>query len=444
MGKSEQKKNENNQMNTIEIDGKEIEVPSAAFTKAIRSSSTYKDAKLSQADAEMLAKILSGKGGAEKNLAKADALNDDDSIPDATRKQIAQAVKVVRAAVNSQAAKKEAADKAAKKADEDKKKAGDKLALVVAAGQAKAGKVHESFVLGLSAMAGKKFSIDSTGLTVNEGVTLTANDISAVVADLAHTTEVLDKMKASTVWALGDACLVLRQVCAGDKSLNYEDVLAQIIRHTGKQKHTVMESIRLATEFPHDERMPSLTATHHQEILNYREGISKPRMAKIISACLSGEEGEEIKTASGEVIKQTRPWSCSRLRKELQEASGKPKKEGAAGPKGNAEDNKPDEPAAAPEPQGQALAGYLFIDEEANVFQSDIPSPAAQFSGKFLVIDLGSMTTVNADGSEGDRVLPLAEMWFDAPPEPVPAKKKGKQKAQAQEAPAPDADDIVV
>lgn len=284
------------------------------------------------------------------------------------------------------------------------------IQLATVRGQAGALAIQDNFVEATQSAVGENFVVSSTGLSVKAGATITKVDAANCIGTLASGSESLDRMRGINMWQLGDIVLIMESSFPDG-----EDVVAQVSKVAGKQKHTIIQSKRLCEAFPHDRRHPELTATHHANILNYRTHIKPAKLKAIIDACIKGDDPVIIDTfdeQTGEprTIEQNTPWSCAQLRKELREASSSAR---VTAPKGDAPELSvvPDGPGPSPYED----LGFLYVDCEGNVYKSQTFNGEAAMSS-VSVIDLVAMTTVDrSTGAEAGEINDLDEENWPVP-----------------------------
>lgn len=263
--------------------------------------------------------------------------------------------------------------------------------------------VAENFVVGLQKLMGDKFQVDVLGLTITEGATITEEDVIQGISCLARTSENVADISAAVGWNLGDLLVFAYKEfdeTAADK------LVGEAVAVTGRSKHTVMESLRLARAFPPKKRIAGLSMTHHQELNNYlakHPDIDQKEVKKIIDDVLDGEQISKIKQPDGSFLEQKKVKSCAHLRKALQALTGKaPETPAAPGTTTTTT-------AAATTGTGTVVSvdesvsnkGFLYIrNEDGKVFQHKDLLKKVNGSGKFLVIDLTSKCVLDENGGE--------------------------------------------
>lgn len=325
---------------------------------------------------------------------------------------------------------KRASDAAAAQAAKEKQ--GKQFALATAEGFAKNEIFIDQTVEVIQHGLGKKFVVTKTGLELAPDAKISPLDYGKAIAMLASGTEGAKTVANSMTWALGDLLRLARKNLGDEET---DIIIAQVVEQTGQAKHTVAEAERVSTVFPPDERFPTLTYTHHQEIANYKGNIKAGELKKIVAKVVAGEDANArvIFSPSGEKITQRRPLSCAATRSLLKEASGtattteKPAK-------GKDVTNTPEPEAKAPL-KVEVLTTFLYITTEGTAFQSQGKTALIdmmQDDETAFTIDLDTMRFVKSDGSEGD-LIP------QAPVKKVAAKKAAKKAASAKKT-VPDID----
>jgi hypothetical protein len=336
--------------------------------------------------------------------------------------------------------------KLAEKAKLEKQKEGEKLVLASVAGFKLAETARENALTHLQKIVGKGFEIGVTGMHITKDIgTLTKEKLGKTIAILASDSEVLDKVRASVNWNLGDACNLAEQHFGAEEA---DELIAQVIQVTGKAKHTIAEARRVARMFPEEKRRAGLTFTHHQEAANYlgQGRITEKQAEKLFDLALDGEVIGSVTTASGKEDAPKKVISNAKFRQML-DAEAKPVADDKRKRGKDKEDKKDplDGPSVA-EQQGAQVSvadlGYLYINAEGVVWKSKTYSDKA--AEDHVIIDLTAMVTYN-EGVETP-IKDLPKVYFPdkekAPAAAAPAKKGAKKEAAkpAEKKPEPAAD----
>lgn len=337
-----------------------------------------------------------------------------DNLDAAERKQALALWKAITKAL--QAHKDCEAEQVKEAARAEKEQAASRDAIILAApkGVEVAEKFTEVGLDGLNSMVKRVsngcFEATATGLKLVKGAEPEAKDFAFLIGALANSSEGLDRVKASVTWAMGDAVLAIKTGFPDEA----DEMVQQVVSVLGKQKHTIREAEKLAREWKPEDRMPELTATHHQELSNYRHLIPKAKFEKIIEEVLEGEIDNSLKLSNGKEIEQRKPLSCAKTRKLLQEAAGRSK---------DKDDGGNNEPVKHEKP------GFLYIDPSTGeLFFHKEFAPKAVPSLK--VVDLEALCLVGEDGQDGDKLADLSELpasWFKGEAVKAPKPKKEKK-----------------
>lgn len=305
---------------------------------------------------------------------------------------------------------------------------GEKMVVAGMRGFAKAGAFEEDMVVsGLQAVVGKKILISSVGATFKEDTQMSELEFTEAIAAVSNITSRFDSGKQSAVFVLGDICNEAM------KYQNGEMVLAQAVRLTGKDKHTIKQAMNMCAWIPQNKRVPGLTGTHYIEAMAFRDGsksdypLTDAKLFKLLEkAAVGGEKIIDIETPDGEKKLQTASVSTLRFREMLNEAAGKPNKE----PK----EKSPEPPLTEREQEQVETAisnvrsrGYLYLMGSEQLQHEELSTSALK---EFCVIDLDTMIRLNQDGSEGPSIERLPDGWF--PQAEAPASKPKKKKAKKE------------
>lgn len=279
---------------------------------------------------------------------------------------------------------------------------GKTVAMATGVGYAKSEALIDAAMDDLQHVIGDKFKITATGLTSVKGSSFTEVDFANVIATLASGSEVISRIGNSICWSLGDAILLARKTLGESVA---DTMVEQVIESSGRQKHTVVDALRIAEKFPASKRYKELSFTHHQELANYEKRIDPEKLQVIIEVTLTGENTREIVTPSGKKIKQARPLSCAKMRKALQEAAGATD-EAEPG-------NKKKTP---PKPSSSKGAGFIFIMSNGDdVFRGeDCSADDLGRDDVAYAIDISRMVVLNLKGGKVNdysdiSILPSAE-----------------------------------
>lgn len=315
----------------------------------------------------------------------------------------------------------------------EKKKEHGALALAGCKGYAIGEALEENFADAMSAAIGDDYEVTPTSLHIRKGATLTEAGVAEALATLVNADGALDRMRGNVLWSTGDLLMITEESFP-----NHEEIIGAVVESTGKTKHTVMESLRLAKAYPEEERMADLTATHHQEINNYRKQI-KPasKLKKIIKEVREGTTREVVttdpETGEEKVITQTIPLSCGKLRKMLQEAAGK-EPTGKDGAESEAEGG-----AEAAEVKA-GIEGFFYFDILGQVFYSEKFDPEA-WANCVICVDTVACATVDGEGNEENDVPTLNKKddlfpaGAEAPDEEEEEEEQEVEEEEEEEAP---------
>ncbi len=269
----------------------------------------------------------------------------------------------------------------------------------------------EGFVDGVSHALGKKWEVTSVGLDIAEGAKITEEDASKALAMLADLNSATGQMQRVSTFAIGDLCLIIKAAFPNTG----EDLITNVIREVGREKHTCMQAMRVSEFFPKDKRNERLSFTHHQEAMNYLAKDGKPeggwsRIEKAFKDAII-EEGPVIEVEGVKSPKRKEAISVAEFRTKLREATGKGGDSNGA--------SKPD-------------TLYYVNSETGEVFKSEGVDTKACKSGDYVVVNASKGFVVGGDGKKFADILPLrqkeepkAEPKLEVvkPAEPKPAPK---------------------
>lgn len=284
-------------------------------------------------------------------------------------------------------AKADAAAEAAKtKAQEAKAKRGEMILLAAEEGREATKMVTgDHYLNGLQKALGKDYVISATSLTLAEGVKPTEKSLTKLIAGLAGATEGLRKAEGSTTFALGDAVLIAKEAFPEQA----DEIVQQAANICGREKHTIIQAARVAEFFSKEDRVEGLTATHHQEAMNYaREKgtdklkITRPTLHKMLEEAFV-VEGVDIKKANGEDIDARKePISVKAFRERLQEKVGKTPKTSKGSKEVDIDSHL-----------------FLYVDSNGGVkFTRGLNLEVCK-ADECLVIDATDLTVLNAKGA---------------------------------------------
>lgn len=259
----------------------------------------------------------------------------------------------------------------------------EELILATQRGMAKSEVVVKENAGIIAHVLGDKFQVSELGLQLTEGEEPTEQEITEAVAFLAKNSEDLDRVKMSIVWNLGDLLKIARNMGILDA------VLDQAIKTTGKSKHTCMQSLRLCDEFETGDRIQGFTATHHQELLNYRNNFEdKPKvLEQILEESFRGV-GMEFVTKDGKELTLREPISVAQFRAKLQEGCGKVKK--------------------TPLQYGRTKFLYIRRDDPELVYRSEELNEGVLERGQFVVVSLEDMSFREEGNEVGNQIFALS------------------------------------
>lgn len=318
------------------------------------------------------------------------------------------------------AEKAEKEEKTAKIAEVQVKR-GQAMILAAEKGRAMTSEVTDvAYINNLQKAVGKKFSVSATGLTLTPDAIISEDEFTSVIAGLAGATEGLRRAEGSTTFALGDACLEAQKAFQDSA----ENIITNAANVAGREKHTIVQAMRVCEFFPITERVEGLTFTHHQEGMNYsrQKGtdklkITKPTLNKMLKDAFV-VEGLPITKATGDDIEARKePMSVRAFREILQDRVGKAPTRG--GSNGDKKDSIEDELDHL----------FLYIDSDGKVeFTRGINLEICK-ADNHVVVDATDLTVLKNDGSIYYKVEELpAEEKKEEPVEA--AEPKGSKKAK--------------
>jgi len=308
---------------------------------------------------------------------------------DIVKKAAARAKEAAKAAKEAAKAKEQKEKEAAKeKQAQQAKAAGMKLIVSVEKGRLTAD--HITGVMAIKDMQDKLaegFNLSSTGLTMKKGVEPTDDDWGFIIGGFLQANEGFKKAAGSSMWAAGDACLIVRATRGPEDAAN---LIGNIAKERGIEPHSVRIAEAACSFYPHEERNEDASFTMHVEAMHYSKGgtaIKKPTVLKMIEEAATGKEVVVV-GRDGKENHRAEPISIKEFRGRLQEKTGKK----PSSSNGDSVDH----------------GTYFYVHSETGeVFESKGLDKAACKAGMHIVIDPKAGTVLNAKGDAHYTIPPL-------------------------------------
>lgn len=295
--------------------------------------------------------------------------------PDKKKKSLASEI-----VASAEKRKKESAAEG-KKAEKEKQAkaaeaAGMKLMVAVEKGRATANQIT-----GLSALQNmqdhlaKGFTLTSTGLTLKKGVNPTDDEWGTIIGGFLQATEGFKKAAGSSMWAAGDACLMVKESRGPEEA---DNLLANIAKDKGIEPHSIQIAINTCSFYKPDERNSEASFTMHVEGVSYSKkgtAIRKDTLLKMIDTASKDREVVVV-GKDGKESKRHEPISVREFRERLQEKVGK-----------------------KPKDKEETPNLYFYVAESGDVKYSLGLDLALTKRGEHLVIDATEKVVINDKGA---------------------------------------------
>lgn len=312
------------------------------------------------------------------------------------------------------------------KESEQAAKRGNLIAVAGKKGEQIANALAHDMVGNLSQATKGKFILDGVSMKVVKGYKPTEADFAEVMGCLLNLKGAASNAADAAGFYLVDSISLAKQA-----GFDGDQLVEQVADEFGVEKYTAMRAQALGEAFPPEKRIIGangklLNMTTHKEIMDGSGAVKdKSKIEDVIKKVSEGKTVGTVKRGATE-LPIIKPYSTKEVRAMMDEAAGVNPKKPKAG-KGSA---------------GAPSANYLYIDYDDNendrIRKSSYLSLKACVSGKFTVIDLMTLTVLDAKGNPKFPMEELPEEFFEEPQVEAVKPAKAKKEKLPPAAPAPE------
>lgn len=276
--------------------------------------------------------------------------------------------------------------------------------LALSEGKERSVAIVEGFVGGLQSMLGDDFEVSPRSLLMSDE--LTDEGVLEAIAKVMSAQQSGNIITDGLKFVEGDLLV------EAEKRGTLDAQIDQLVDERGQSKHTFREALKVAKRFSPAERekYPNVKHSSFTDAANYGEKIPKKKLHSILSAANKGDKTTTVDLATGRNLVEHIPWSTRKLRLALQVAAGlrdedgnKLDKDGKVVSKNVTQTAEGtvtvEERQSAPKDRAEKDE-FLYIDCMGSVFRSSPDFDAGAAEEAICIVDLTSMTTVNATGDE--------------------------------------------